>query len=539
MTDDGVDGLLPPLGGPGASGVPGGLGGGRKEFDVFISYARKDDVPLGAGPVSAIRDLILAADAQTGFRPLRVFFDREDISDSVQWRQRISWALRSSRILLVCASPNYYESEWCRREFDMFLESLPRRQAELVGGDGDEKGPLTPVFFVDVPGGDFGEREAWRRRIEDTQGVDLREWFTEGRRWLELDEVRGRIARLGASVAERIVRAEQVSSAPGNLLRLNPYFVGRVEHLALLHEELHTGTATVGVITAVHGVGGMGKTELAIEYAHAYASTYAAGVWLVRAEGLSDLMVALARLIDEPAFGFDPGREVRAVPFEAGRAVAELVRRARAADSRVLVVLDNVTDPGLLSSDQARLLPDGDVVRVVATTRSGESEFGDRTGVAFVEVGGLSDAEGVRLIREYQPPRHPDAQVGEFASEADEADAWELVGELDGFTLAIEQVAIFLGQRRDVDLTPGILLGQLREHGVVKLGAHVPGKAADQYHQARTIAAVLETTLASLGPAERTALTFASLLPPRCGAVAVAGGIDGACASGRFCGAAV
>lgn len=144
-------------------------GSSRKDFDVFVSNARADDQPPGAGSVSAIRDLILvdAADAQTGFRPLPVFCDKEDISESQQWRQRISRALRSSRILLVCASPNYCGSERCQRE-----------------------------------------------------------WFTEGRECLAREEVWAQIKRLGASVAERIVRAEQVSSASGNLLRLNPYFVG-------------------------------------------------------------------------------------------------------------------------------------------------------------------------------------------------------------------------------------------------------------------------------------------------------------------------
>ena len=91
--------------------------------------------------------------------------------------------------------------------------------------------------------------------------------------------------KLGASLHERLGRARRAEQAPGNLERQNPYFVGRGKELRDLHEKL--GVGTIGVVTAVHGLGGIGKTELAVSYAHAFADCYPAG--------LQDLQVASSR----------------------------------------------------------------------------------------------------------------------------------------------------------------------------------------------------------------------------------------------------
>lgn len=76
-------------------------------FDIFISYARKDNT---SGWVDALHEDILADHRMHSSRPLRIFFDKHDIHDLDDWRHRILGALRSSKILLVCLSPNYFAS---------------------------------------------------------------------------------------------------------------------------------------------------------------------------------------------------------------------------------------------------------------------------------------------------------------------------------------------------------------------------------------------------------------------------------------------
>jgi hypothetical protein len=62
----------------------------------------------------------------------------------------------------------------------------------------------------------------------------------------------------------------------------NPHFTGRAGLLEQLHQRLHAGEGTL-VVQALYGLGGVGKTQLAIEYAHRFAADYDL-VWWVNAE---------------------------------------------------------------------------------------------------------------------------------------------------------------------------------------------------------------------------------------------------------------
>ena len=81
----------------------------------------------------------------------------------------------------------------------------------------------------------------------------------------------------------------------------NPNFTGRVPDLEKLAHALVAGTAVT--VHSVHGMGGVGKTHLATEYAHAHATDYDL-VWWVAAEEpalIPDQFAALATRL-----GLDP-----------------------------------------------------------------------------------------------------------------------------------------------------------------------------------------------------------------------------------------
>ena len=66
---------------------------------------------------------------------------------------------------------------------------------------------------------------------------------------------------------------------------LGDKFVGRVDAIWALHDSLfHDGTTVLQGTGVVAGTGGLGKTQLAIEYAHRFGSVYAGGVYWVDAD---------------------------------------------------------------------------------------------------------------------------------------------------------------------------------------------------------------------------------------------------------------
>jgi nucleoside phosphorylase/tetratricopeptide (TPR) repeat protein len=153
---------------------------------------------------------------------------------------------------------------------------------------------------------------------------------------------------------------------PHNLTARNRDFRGRGEELAALDEALQNETRTTITHASVFGLGGIGKTSLALEYAHRAVERgeYPGGVWWLHAEGKPvDALVNLAPVLRRHATAevqkLLAGDETRA------EAIADAVRLAlQAQRARSLLVLDNVSEPGW-----GLHLPAGDEVRVLVTTR--------------------------------------------------------------------------------------------------------------------------------------------------------------------------
>ncbi|MCB1804956.1 MAG: TIR domain-containing protein, partial [Candidatus Competibacteraceae bacterium] len=472
-------------------------------FEIFISYARRDNQ---TGWVTALRDHIIDDHRRFSTEPLRIFLDQHDIASMDDWRHRILGSLRHSKILLVCLSPNYFTSTYCHWEWEEYTH---RQVHQQMGTDS-----IAAVYFVEIPGSDDLQNSRWYHAVRRDNYTDIRPWFPDGVRALQYAEVQQRMAALGDSLWERLQRARRAESAPGNLRRQNPYFVGRREELRQLHEQLTLGA--VGVVTAVHGLGGQGKTELAIAYAHGWADGYPAGLWVLGAENHQNLLALLSQLAFDPAFGMRLSEDDKADAERLGRQVlVELQRRARALHAQdpdggaaALLILDNVTEPGLLSLQQLDTLPRADGVRLLATTRLGGGALrGHSKNLALIAVDALAENDALQLIREHQPNQ-------QFSSPEDETAAREIVRRLDGFTLAVEQVAVYLGLHPDI--SPQAFLQRLDGEGLISTDA-LPAEddvAAQIRHQDKQLALILDATLVNLDAPTRTALRYAAMMPP-------------------------
>lgn len=487
--------------------------GKQDHYEIFISYARKDNQSLteGDGWITQMRDCILRNHRRYSTEPLRIFFDTSDIRDMDDWRSRILRGLRESRVLLVCLSPNYLASRYCREEWHEYRNRIVRPSA---GAD------TIAVVRLSDPGPGAAAEAAWLDQIRAIQHTDLSEWFPVEAPSAS-DEIQQRIAALTGNLWTRIQRAREGSAVPSNVRRPSPHFVGRREHLEALHAKLTAGAR--GSVVVLHGLGGQGKTELALAYAQGWAYAYRVGVWMLRAEGKKDLLAVLGQLAHVPEVQLEIPETQRVDPVQLGHAVlAELScraqeidekrRREAPADSRgtegsaaALIILDNVDQAVLLSAFQFVELNGSERVRILATTRLGRPQLGsDRRFLDLLPVDSLDVETGVALIREHQPPRDAEGWRPDFASEREESSARAIVRELDGFTLALEQVAVYLGLNPSV--TPSAFLKGLRQKGLVRTdkvveGLQRAGREGDILHREKQLGIVLAATLDLLGPA--------------------------------------
>ncbi|MFC9325916.1 FxSxx-COOH system tetratricopeptide repeat protein [Kitasatospora sp. NPDC057015] len=125
--------------------------------------------------------------------------------------------------------------------------------------------------------------------------------------------------------------------------RRNPHFTGREEQLGQVRDGLLGGRQAV--VQALHGLGGIGKTQIALEYAHRFASQYDI-VWWIDAEQSDQLAVRYNELATRLGLAKpDAGAEHNA---------RTLLEHLRTRD-RWLIILDNAEDPEAFES----MLPGG------------------------------------------------------------------------------------------------------------------------------------------------------------------------------------
>ena len=92
-----------------------------------------------------------------------------------------------------------------------------------------------------------------------------------------------------------IPEPKERQAVPSNVGKSTVNFVGREDELTLIHQQLQTEQGVI--VCAVEGLGGIGKTALALEYAKRYQQEYAAQYWLsLRLSGLAEEIVKLAGL---------------------------------------------------------------------------------------------------------------------------------------------------------------------------------------------------------------------------------------------------
>ena len=117
----------------------------------------------------------------------------------------------------------------------------------------------------------------------------------------------------------------------------NAVFTGRVEVLEQLHDRLAGTSMAVVAPMALHGLGGVGKTQVALEYAHRYMADYDV-VWWIPAEQDELINGALAPMAQSLGI-----RSRDSIP-ETAQAVRDALRQGQPYE-RWLLIFDNADNP--------------------------------------------------------------------------------------------------------------------------------------------------------------------------------------------------
>jgi DNA-binding SARP family transcriptional activator/Flp pilus assembly protein TadD len=221
------------------------------------------------------------------------------------------------------------------------------------------------------------------------------------------------VARESALLPPRDVR--MVVARPGPVVPRElpgpvPQFVGRAAELADLTEALERATAQrlqTLVISAIAGMAGVGKTALAVHWAHQVADRFPDGQLHVNLRGYDPEWPGSAA---DALAGFlrSLGVAEHDIPAETGERAARY--RSLLAGRRMLIVIDNVRDVAQVRP----LLPGSPSCVTVVTSRDALTGLVARDGGRRLDLGPLPPAEAVGLLRALIGERvdaEPDATV--------------------------------------------------------------------------------------------------------------------------------
>jgi len=379
-----------------AAGVSAG-----SSYDVFLSYAHAD--------AAAVKELAAALKAGG----VNVWLDESEIETFAAISERIARGLAQSKAFLAYYSKTYPKRRGCQYELT----------AAFVGAQASQR--FERLLTINPEASDSHIQPIELRNTKYLSGLVSKEALAAG-----VASIAAHVATIGTPFGEPGALAPpqwHPRRGTGSLR-----FVGRMEQMWAVHSGLNDDRAPFAAardsagVAQITGLGGVGKSLLAEEYALRFGAAYPAGIFWLSALGSDMAGEADVRRLE--ASRSDQLSVIGAqLNVPAGNSAVELEAGLRdyfdKQGQRGLWVVDDV--PGGLPAEHLRAwFAPHPVLKTLLTTRS--SEYGALA--ASIQLGVLPEEDAYSLLTQRVKPR----------GAAEEAAAHAAVQALGAHALALD-----------------------------------------------------------------------------------------------------
>ena len=378
--------------------------GSSSPVEVFYSYAHEDEV--------------FRNELETHLSLLRrqglitAWHDRH-IQPGTDWAQAIDQHLEHASVILLLISADFLASDYCYGlEMQRALERHQANEARVI-----------PILLRPV---DWNKAPFAHLQALPTGAKPITKWRNRDAAFTDVAAGIRRVIEDLSSLAASAPRAvlPPIWNVP---YPRNSFFIGRDEILTRLHTQLQAGQATaLSQPHAIIGLGGIGKTQIAVEYAYRYHLDYQVVLW-ARAESIEALTssyVTIATLLNLPEH-----------EAQEQKITMQAVKTWLQTHSVWLLMLDNADDLSLVPA----FLPPALGGHLLLTTRA----FAVGRLASRLEVDTLSAEQGALFLLRRASLIAPDATLEHISPKPRDL-AIQVSQELGGLPLALDQAGAYL-----------------------------------------------------------------------------------------------
>jgi tetratricopeptide (TPR) repeat protein len=337
---------------------------------------------------------------------------RYQLSPGSEWREQVKKDLRAANLILLLVSSFFVSSDYYYGE-----EAVLAMEQHRNG-----KAHVIPVIVRPIEWKQliFGSLKS----LPEEKAVSM--WSNKEKAFLNI--VRG-IKEVIDELQSRARNIMQATEKPLSLWNIpywrNPFFTNREEVLVDLKGTFDSSQMSLRV-QALSGLGGVGKTQVAVEYAYRYANAYQAVLWTNAdsSEILLSSFVDLAETLD------------LSERYETNQPlIVKAVKQWLQRNPRWLLIVDNLEDLDLLQD----VVPSPHSGHILVTTRSRHTgHIAHRVDLLPMKVD-----DGALLLLRRAKLLNPHSTLDEV-SETEGVFAKKIAQEVDGLPLALDQAGAYI-----------------------------------------------------------------------------------------------